>query len=47
VDPDADVVCCGLADRRFGPWSQRAWPALADAVLAEVADRRFRAGPDG
>jgi CubicO group peptidase (beta-lactamase class C family) len=47
VDPDADVVCCGLADRRFGPWSQRAWPALADAVLAEVADRRFQAGPDG
>ena len=40
VDPDAGVVCCCLADRPFGPWAQRAWPALADSVLAEVAGRR-------
>ena len=36
VDPVAGVLCAGLADRRFGVWSSRAWPALADAVLAEV-----------
>jgi CubicO group peptidase (beta-lactamase class C family) len=36
VDPVAGVVCAGLADRRFGVWSSRAWPALSDAVLAEV-----------
>jgi CubicO group peptidase (beta-lactamase class C family) len=36
IDPVAGVLCAGLADRRFGVWSSRAWPALADAVLAEV-----------
>ena len=35
VDPVAGVLCCGLADRPFGVWASRAWPALADAVLAE------------
>jgi CubicO group peptidase (beta-lactamase class C family) len=35
VDPVARVLCVGLADRRFGVWASRAWPALADAVLAE------------
>ena len=39
VDPVAGVVCAGLADRPFGPWAARAWPALADAVLAEVGRR--------
>jgi len=38
VDPVAGVLCAGLADRPFGVWASRAWPALADAVLAEVAD---------
>jgi len=37
VDPVAGVLCAGLADRPFGVWASRAWPALADAVLAEVA----------
>jgi CubicO group peptidase (beta-lactamase class C family) len=36
IDPVAGVLCAGLADRRFGVWSSRAWPALADAVLAET-----------
>ena len=27
----------GLGDRPFGVWASRAWPALADAVLAEAA----------
>ncbi|MGA8725408.1 MAG: serine hydrolase domain-containing protein [Acidimicrobiales bacterium] len=36
VDPVAGVVCAGLSSRPFGPWAARAWPALADAVLAEV-----------
>jgi CubicO group peptidase (beta-lactamase class C family) len=40
VDPIAGVLCCGLADRPFGVWASRAWPALAEAVLAE-------AGPTG
>ncbi len=50
IDPVAGVVCAGLADRPFGPWASEAWPALADAVLAEVAggtgDPR-PSGPDG
>jgi len=37
VDRGAGVLCVGLADRRFGVWASRAWPALADAVLAEIA----------
>jgi CubicO group peptidase (beta-lactamase class C family) len=38
VDPVAGVLCAGLADRPFGVWASRAWPALADAALAEAAD---------
>ncbi len=34
IDPAAGVLCAGLAARRFGPWATRAWPRLADAVLA-------------
>jgi CubicO group peptidase (beta-lactamase class C family) len=36
VDPVAGVLCAGLSDRTFGPWAARAWPGLADAVLAEM-----------
>jgi len=38
VDPVAGALCCGLADRPFGPWAARAWPALAEAVLASSAN---------
>lgn len=34
VDPDARLALVSLADRPFGEWAARAWPALADAVLA-------------
>jgi CubicO group peptidase (beta-lactamase class C family) len=37
VDPQAGVVCAGFGDRAFGPWSVRAWPALSDSVLSELA----------
>lgn len=37
VDPEAGVVCAGLSDRAFGPWSVRAWPVLSDSVLSELA----------
>jgi len=45
VDPIAGVLCAGLADRRFGVWSSRAWPALADAVLAEIGVPRAPSAP--
>jgi len=35
VDPEAGLVCAGLADRPFGVWAANAWPVLADALLAE------------
>jgi len=37
IDPVAGVLCCGLADRPYGAWASRAWPALAEAVLAPSA----------
>ncbi|HXX90104.1 MAG TPA: serine hydrolase domain-containing protein [Acidimicrobiales bacterium] len=37
VDPVAAVACAGLTDTPFGPWAQQAWPALADAVVAQWA----------
>jgi CubicO group peptidase (beta-lactamase class C family) len=37
VDPVAQVACAALGDRDFGPWAQREWPRLADAVLARWA----------
>jgi CubicO group peptidase (beta-lactamase class C family) len=40
VDPVAGVICAGLGDRPFGPWSVRCWPPLADAVLEEWAHLR-------
>jgi len=36
VDPDAEVACGALTDRRFGDWAREAWPAFSDAVLAEL-----------
>lgn len=39
VDPDARLACASLADRDFGGWAADAWPALSDAVLAEVSGR--------
>ena len=36
VDPEADVALCGLSDLDAGPWIHDAWPALSDAVLAEL-----------
>lgn len=33
VDPDAGVACGVLTDTPFGPWAQRCWPQLSDAVL--------------
>jgi len=39
VDPDAGLACGALSDLEFGPWAAEAWPALADAVLAEHRPR--------
>jgi CubicO group peptidase (beta-lactamase class C family) len=39
VDPGAAVAWVALTDRPFDEWAEearRAWPALADAVIAEV-----------
>jgi CubicO group peptidase (beta-lactamase class C family) len=36
VDPGAEVACGVLTDRLFGDWAKDAWPALSDAVLAEL-----------
>lgn len=35
VDPAAGLACAVLSGRDFGGWAKEAWPALADAVLAE------------
>jgi CubicO group peptidase (beta-lactamase class C family) len=37
VDPVAEVACAVLTDEPFGAWAVRAWPPLADAVLAAFA----------
>jgi CubicO group peptidase (beta-lactamase class C family) len=37
VDPDAQVACGVLTDRRFGDWAKEAWPVFSDSVLAELA----------
>jgi len=39
VDPDAGVALACLTDREFGDWARKAWPALSDAVLAELSSR--------
>jgi CubicO group peptidase (beta-lactamase class C family) len=36
VDPEAGVALGCLTDLTFGPWAAEAWPALSDAVLAEL-----------
>ncbi len=40
VDQAAAVALGVLTDRSFGPWAKERWPALADLVLAEVAEAR-------
>jgi CubicO group peptidase (beta-lactamase class C family) len=42
VDPAARVALAAQTDRAFGPWAARAWPELADRVLAELAADRAR-----
>jgi CubicO group peptidase (beta-lactamase class C family) len=37
VDPRPGVSLVVLTDREFGDWAVAAWPALADAVLADRA----------
>ena len=36
VDPDAGAALACLSDREFGDWALEAWPALSDAVLADL-----------
>ncbi|MDJ0372370.1 serine hydrolase domain-containing protein [Streptomyces sp. H10-C2] len=36
VDPDAGAACVCLTDRAWGAWAVPLWPALTDAVLAEL-----------
>ena len=36
VDPEADLACACLSDREFGDWAMEAWPALSDAIVAEL-----------
>lgn len=35
IDPEAGIALAGLSNQPFGPWSARAWPQLAAAVLAD------------
>jgi CubicO group peptidase (beta-lactamase class C family) len=37
ADPGPGIALCCLANLDFGDWAKEAWPALSDAVLAEVA----------
>jgi CubicO group peptidase (beta-lactamase class C family) len=37
VDPEPGVALACLTDLTFGDWAVEAWPALSDAVLAELA----------
>jgi CubicO group peptidase (beta-lactamase class C family) len=36
VDPVAGAACAVLTDRAFGEWAHPLWPALTDAVLADL-----------
>ncbi len=36
VDPAAGLACGVLTERPFGDWAKAAWPALSDALLAEL-----------
>jgi CubicO group peptidase (beta-lactamase class C family) len=40
VDPEVEVALGVLTDLEFGDWAKEAWPALSDAVYAEL-----RTGP--
>jgi CubicO group peptidase (beta-lactamase class C family) len=40
VDPDAGIALAVLTDLEFGDWAKEAWPALSDAVLAEISETR-------
>jgi CubicO group peptidase (beta-lactamase class C family) len=40
VDPDLGAACGVLTDKEFGPWATDAWPALSDAVVAELQPPR-------
>ena len=37
VDPEPGVALACLTDLTFGEWAVEAWPALSDAVVAELA----------
>jgi CubicO group peptidase (beta-lactamase class C family) len=37
VDPVAELACASVSGRDFEQWAVDAWPALSDAVLAELA----------
>lgn len=37
VDPVAGCACVVLTDLGFGDWAKEAWPALSDAVLADLS----------
>jgi CubicO group peptidase (beta-lactamase class C family) len=37
VDPEPRVALACLTDLTFGDWAVEAWPALSDAILAELA----------
>ncbi|MGK5640384.1 serine hydrolase domain-containing protein [Streptomyces sp. URMC 126] len=39
VDPAAGAACVALTDRDFGAWAVEVWPALSDAVLAELGGK--------
>lgn len=36
VDPTRGLACACLTTRPFGDWAKAAWPALSDAVVAEL-----------
>lgn len=40
VDPPAGAALVSVSGTAFGPWAKRAWPALSDAVLAELSPHR-------
>jgi len=39
LDPVAGIGLVALAERDFGPWAARVWPALSDRVLRESGSR--------
>lgn len=36
VDPALGIAAAVLTTRPFGPWAKEAWPALGDAIVAEL-----------